>query len=434
VSSLESELREKIAGGSRNPEDYLALAGILYSTTRLDESLGILREGSRLPFPNLPRAALLTSLGWNVIYVTNNWEESLSLGEQAVALTEGLETIESLIARAKAQNLIADCVSSTDSARATEVAMSALSLFGQVTNSCATLDNQTLYDVHFVAAHLNSLLGRTEEAVTQCAQAIQLAADDAEAHSCVVELGAIYRTAGRLAEARETFAKATKSAGVAPYSLVRPYWELGLTERALGKLPEARAKLQKAVELLQNDPAIPRVYLPELLGPIAEISYELGDFDGAAKANQALVDFCPSSDPLHWRSLLWLGQCQRDLGQLEMARINADRIAESSLAPEEDRECARVVSRDVKLNIAQSHYHAGDYASCITECEALIPQVPDADESYLALLLLLGHSYLGIRNNSSARKYYEAVLACPSASPTHRAIAERGRARLSARR
>jgi tetratricopeptide (TPR) repeat protein len=217
------------------------------------------------------------------------------LGEQAVALTEGFETTESLIAGAMAQNLIVDCVWSTDSARSTEAAMSALSLFRQVTNSCATLDNKTLYDIHFAAANLNCLLGRTDEAVRQCEQAIQLAGDHAETHYCVVALGAIYRTAGRLAEAKATLAKATKSPGVAPHSLVRPYYELGLTELALGKLPEARAKVQKALEILQDDPALPRVELPDLLYSIAEISYELGDFDGAAKANQALVDFYPSS-------------------------------------------------------------------------------------------------------------------------------------------
>ncbi len=83
----------------------MALASILYATSRFDESLGILREGLRLPLSNLSRAAMLTSLGWYVNYITDDREEPLSLGEQASALTQGLETIEALIARAKAQSL-----------------------------------------------------------------------------------------------------------------------------------------------------------------------------------------------------------------------------------------------------------------------------------------------------------------------------------------
>ena len=82
------------------------------------------------------------------------------------------------------------------------------------------------------------------------------------------------------------------------------------------------------------------------------------------------------------------------------------------------------------MSIAQSHYNLGNYASTITECECLLAEFQECDESYSTLLLLLGHSYLGMKNHLMARKHYEAVLACPAASPSERAVAERCLAKI----
>jgi tetratricopeptide (TPR) repeat protein len=429
-SSQENRLRDRIGSGSQNAEDYLALARMLYSIDRFEDSVAVLRLGLRLPLSDLSRGTLLILMGWNLISATDDLEEALSLAEQAAALSRGLKGSRATITRAKAQTLIAYCVWKTDSTRAADAAISALSEFAQITDSCEILDSETLYEIHFEAAKLNCALGRTEEAEKRCEQALRLAHGRTEAHRCVVELGTIFFTAGRLTEARESFAKAANSLGATPYARVRPYYELGLTERALGKLPEARAKLRKALEILQEDTSLSRVFVPDILHSITEISYELGDLDGARTASLALVDLYPETNPRYWLSLQWLAKCQWDLGQLEIARTNLEQIAESSLAPEDQREHAKAVLPRLRLSIAESHYDSKDYASCIAESESLLPQLVQCDESYLALLLLLGHSYLVTGKNPSAQRCYIAILACPFLSPTYRAIAERSLATL----
>jgi tetratricopeptide (TPR) repeat protein len=208
------------------------------------------------PLPDLSRASLLTSLGWYVNNITHDLKGVVSLGEQAAALTQGTERVEALTERAFAQSLIAQGAQIMDPVRATNTATSALSLFAQVTEASPTLDDEALYDIHLQAACLECLLGHTEEAAKRCRQAFELAANRGQRGVCLTELGTIYREANRLAEAREAFVEAIKAGAVAPGAMVRPYSELGLVERALGKLPEARAKQQRALGILQDNPSL----------------------------------------------------------------------------------------------------------------------------------------------------------------------------------
>ncbi len=435
VTSQENHLREKIASGSLNPDDYTALATLLYDTNRFDESQSTLRNALGLPFPDLARAVLLTSLGWRVREITGDTAEPLLLGEQAMALTQTGETTEALIARAGAQHLFADCAWNVDSTLAIQAATDALSLFERVIGASEALPDRKLYEIYFEASRLNKLLGRGKEALEQCERALRYAQDETERVFCKIGQGTILRHDGRLEEAREIFMSATKSSGLPVHLLVHTYYELGLAERALGKLPEARAKHQSALRILQDDPALPRCYMQEseLLHSVAEISYELGDFDTAAKEYRVLVESYPSTDPLHWYCLVWVTQCQLDMRQFEAARSNAERIAASSVASEDQRECASVSLRMARYSIIKSLYDSGDYVSCIAEGESLLPLFERANDGYLPILLLLGHSYLALKN-PEARKYYEAIVAHPDASATDLEIAKTGLARLAALR
>ena len=432
VSDKERQLREKIASGSQNPDDYTALAGWLYEARRFDESLQVLREALRLPLPDLRRADLLTLLGCCVYNGTYDANQAASLGEQAIALTQGTETIAALSARAFAQSLIANCSWTADSVRAAQTANSALSLFGQVLERRTTLDEVAIYEIHLEAARLNGLLERTEEATRQCKEALALASDKNQRVICMTELGTIHRTAGHLAEARGVFVDAIKSVAAAPHLLFRPYYELGLVEKALGKLPEARAKFRRALGIFEDDPNLPCSggYLPGIMQEIAEISRDLGDHGGAAKAFQALVDFYPPDQPMHWACLHCLSDCQRELGQLGIAATNLERIVESTQAPIDQRDKARSALQSMRGHIAESHYDRKEYAACIAACESLLPQIEESHVWRPALLELLGHSYLATRKNPQARKYYEAVIASPGASTAQRENAKRGLSKI----
>jgi len=143
-----------------------------------------------------------------------------------------------------------------------------------------------------------------------------------------------------LTEAREALARAVRVPDVTALALVRPYNELALTEEALGKKAEARAKVRKAIDILQSDPTLPRGYLPDLFREDGYISYELDDIEEAAKSFKAAVDSYSAADPRHWNSLMWLARCDYDLGQLEAARTSATLVKQSPVASEEDRASA----------------------------------------------------------------------------------------------
>lgn len=210
-----------------------------------------------------------------------------------------------------------------------------------------------------------------------------------------------------------------------PWATIRPLFELGLVEKALEKLAEARAKFETALKVLQSDSTIPRGYFPGLLNCIAETSYDLGDFDKAAKTYELLVDFYPNNDSLHWHSLRWLATCYYDLGQVIKAQTTAERINESSTASKEQQEFARDFALYARIRTAESHYEKEDYRSCIAECEATLPLCREDDEPYIPLLVFLGHSYVAMRNGRLAEKFYSAILSSADASQTQRDMAER---------
>ena len=138
-----------------------------------------------------------------------------------------------------------------------------------------------------------------------------------------------------------------------PWALVRLYSELGWTERALGKHAEARAKFRKAIEILQEHPALPRDGLPELLRFYGELSYELEDMEEAARSYQSAADQYAATDPLHWNSLLWFAYSQRALGQNAAARENANLIKRSPIASGEDRANADVLLEAIPNDVSE---------------------------------------------------------------------------------
>src|ERR1035438_5734296 len=72
----------------------------------------------------------------------------------------------------------------------------------------------------------------------------------------------------------------------------------------------------------------------------ADLSYEMGDIEEAAKSFEAAFASGGLTDDLRCNSLLWLAECQHELGQADSARRNAGRVKQSPSAFEKDKECA----------------------------------------------------------------------------------------------
>ena len=343
----EIDLRDRVAAQSQSVGDYMELASLLYRTQRFEEAVATLRHGLAGPLQPIDRAALLVTLGWYLTTMTHEVTEPRILAEQAITLIEGIETTEALFVRAKARSLMASCASRGDLDAAMKLASSALCILDEVLKRTASTDAIPAHEALLEAARLNCLLGRFEEAAERCAQAIRTAPDKEQELNCLIELGTILRDSGHLFEARETLNKAIGGFDAPPWALVRPYYELGLTERALGKLAEARAKIRKVIDILQSDPKLPRGYMSEGLRVTASISYGIGDFESAETSFREAVDSYPTTDPLHWNCLLWLARCQCDLGQFDIARTNAQSVEKSQVASESDREDAGWLLREI---------------------------------------------------------------------------------------
>ena len=332
----EHQLRANINSAHPIVYDYLELASILFETRRFEESVAILRQGLNSQYEPVPRATLLTTLGWYVNGVTRDRVEPRTLAEQAVAITANLESCDAVIARAKANTLLAECAWIDDRAHAEVAAAAGLGLFKRVQTDKCLNDPGASYQVLLELVHLNRLLSHFEIAVKDCQEAVDIAPNENDRVNALIELGTTFRDAGQLNEARDAFKRAI-TLNAPPFGRVRPYYELGLVEWDLGKVAEGRAKVQKAIDILESDSRLPRAELPEFLRIFGSMSYDLEDFEVAARAFGQAAELYPESDALHWNSLYWLACCQGYLGRYESATTNAILVRESRLASDEDR-------------------------------------------------------------------------------------------------
>lgn len=272
------------------------------------------------------------------------------MGEEAIRLTEGVNTCEGLVARARAESLVSACAWVDDPIGAERLATSALDLFDRALGSDCLKDRADLFEALWESARLNCSLSRFEEAARLCKQALQTAPNRDRELAGLIELGTIYRESGQLTEARETFTRAIGFRDTVLHGLARPYFELGLTERALGKTAEARAKVRRAIGILESAPNFQATDLADYLRVHGNISYDLGDTEAALRSFRAAVEHYPATDPFHWSSLVWLAQCQADLRQFEAARESAEQVKESLFASSDDRGFATELLQELPGN------------------------------------------------------------------------------------
>jgi len=60
----EKELRQKIADGSQDPDDYRYLTDLLFPSGRYDEAIALCQQALTLPLTSFKKAQLSMELGW----------------------------------------------------------------------------------------------------------------------------------------------------------------------------------------------------------------------------------------------------------------------------------------------------------------------------------------------------------------------------------
>jgi len=427
-SPNQAELRRRIENGSRDAEDYKSLASLLYNAGHFPESVALLEAALDLALDDVKRADVLVILGWHANNVDNNVEEAKQLGKRAIALLPNPESADARLTKAFAESLVAQCARHSDDSLAAQSASEALRLFDEVTAQRPGRAARP-WTISLERAALHLILGRSDLAVEECKTACDTATTKVELLSAWTELGSAYRAEGLLREAGESFRAAIDCGQDLPAGVVRVYYELASVERSLDKLPEARAKLQKARSILREVPAAPQGYLTDVIRDIAEISRDLGDYEEASKSFAALVECYGDIDPMRWASMRCLAQCQLELKEFELARSVLQSVIQSPSAPIEDREAAKDELLTVRLLSAKTSYESNDYLSCIRECEAILPLM--SGKTWLAeTLLLLGHSNVAMGQKQKAKQFYEETIAAPYALDRQVAMARECLARI----
>lgn len=118
------------------------------------------------------------------------------------------------------------------------------------------------------------------------------------------------------------------------YNILLSLGDCSLGTRALAKANDYYQKVLASSHALDIDKLKARAGM-------AKVLYELGDYEQAASALEALLPNYPSDDPGYYNTLLWLGGCFEGMWMEARARDCYEDILAAQTAFEEDKASAR---------------------------------------------------------------------------------------------
>lgn len=339
--SSKSELQEKIAAGPQALEDYLDLADLLVCEEKYQEAIKLLESASNLSFPKIHQARAALELGW-LIYNVDEPSKALPLADRTLELlTNEVESSEVIFVKALGLSLVAHCLWLNDNQAASEAATTGLTLFERIISEVPEFDRIAL--VQFEAARVCSLLGRTERSLQLCAKCLEQSLTDEHRLSCLVTYGEALRRAGQFEEAERILKEALNIVKVDERMLPRIHFELGSIYRDAGQLIEARESFVLAFNGLRSLPTLrdDRQFLSDLYWNIAGLCYQLEDYEKAATIFQEVLQYHSRDESHYWNAVLWLGHCHKAVGSYDKARECFERVLNSPYASDSDKDSAR---------------------------------------------------------------------------------------------
>ena len=418
------------------PEEYIDLASALYEDGQTEKSLAVLNEASQRHWPPAQRGILLNHLAQFYFNVTGKYDEALAFAYQAIsALSAQSANIESDVALIHAESLVAHSLWDTDRLCASEAASDALSRIEHLIVAREG-DQDTLWQLYYVASRLQALSGQWEKAIESAHRAMSLVVEEDQRTIPLVELGCILRTAGRNAEARGVLTESLRSftAHSSGPRNPRTHHELALVERSLGNMEEARTHIEKAIEIVRSNVCLRSDlgYWKTLHFELSEILRELGELSQEAQLYRDLIGDLREDDEDIWVIRLSLARCETELLSFEAARESLDLIQRSAPSSEW-RATAGKEMIGLRYRIALGHYEIGDYETSIKESEVILALCEGDPELRASLLILLGNGYAVLKKYSQARRFWEQVAASRSARRDQRDQAEESLRRLPPR-
>jgi tetratricopeptide (TPR) repeat protein len=418
-------LRRRIADGSQDPDDYLALADLFLSTDRDEEAISVCQQALALPLTHFQRARVCAELGW-AFYELGRQAEALPLAQTAIGLlSEETENAEVLACRGRSQSLLAHCMwlKKDEDAKAKEAARVGLEYYERVINGTPSFPEIGV--VYHDAARLHSLLGNTKIAILFCERCLQCELKEPQRLWCLNLLADCLRCEERLAEAESTLQEAFLHVDADKGTLPALYLTLGLIQRSSNRPAEARETFQKVLaalkkhKYLHDDPA----FLTDIYWNLGELEYYAENLSEALKAFQQILVYHPDDDLDHRNALLWFGYCYQAMEEPQKAMEYFEKVLVSPNVSETEKISAK---KGLAWNLGKIHYGVEEYREAATAFEEVIGYQSDDDRDRYNTLVWLGHCYFAIGDNGKARDCYEKVLASPHASDTDRISAQKG--------
>lgn len=423
----EHSLRQKIADGSRDPDDYRNLTDLLFPSGRYDEGIALYKQALTLPLTNCKRAQLSMELGW-LYYQTGQRLEASSLAQETLSLlsTEP-RTAEVLYYLGASQALLAFCLSFRDAKARMETAHLALDLLEQ-----AIVDNSDFKDkphAYIDAARLHIMLGNVDKAIVHCETCLGKNITEMQRISCLIVYAQALQREERFAEAEHAITEAFRCGANYKSGLLQTlYIELGAMQRSTNRLAESKRSFEQALAAAKADPYFHNdgETLGEIYFHLGTACFELGEFGEAISAYKEVLHYDPKDNSSHWNALYWLGRSYEAKEDYREARNCYREVAASPHATKDDRALARKGLISVLAKLA---YESGKYEEAAAAFEEVVSHYTEADADYWLAILWLGSCHEGLGAYAKARDFYQQLVASPHAFDEDKAKGRKNLAR-----
>jgi tetratricopeptide (TPR) repeat protein len=408
-TEIEEELRQKIADGSQDPEDYRNLTDLLFPSGDYDEAIALYQRALTLPLTAFKKAQLSMELGW-IYYEIGQQTQVAELARDALSLLSTEQYAQAL----QREERFAEA----------EQAITEAFRFGK----------------NYKSGLLHSRLD--------------------------VELGEIQRSTNRLAESKESFRQAlaalksdpyfhndTQTLGEVYFNLASVCYELGEYEDAvssynevlrcdpkngssywtalycLGRSYEANGDRSKARDCYREVSASSHATKEDkslaqkgLMWVLAKLDYESGKYNEAAAAFEEVISHYTKEDSDYWPAIVWLGSCYEGLGAYAKAQTLYEQVLDSPHTSDANKVIAR---RGLARSLARHFYEAREYKEAVTRYEEVLGHYPETDPNRWNTMIWLGSCYQGLGAYAKEQECYQRVLASRYAADADKLLARK---------
>lgn len=420
----EEELREKIAAGSTEYEDYTKLGFIEYAKGQYDDAVAFCQKALTLPLTEIARAKVSNELGW-LFNAIGQPAQTQALAQNTINLLSNQPEIPQVfLYRGESHALLAHSLFwMEENVSGEEAAQIALTWLQRAIFQEHDVDE--IASAYWISANLYILLEDTAKAITLCETCLQHQLGEVDRFGCLSALGEALLRQNKFMEAGRVIEDALQFSTAGKTQLIWCHFGRGIVQRSTGRLPEAIGTFQKVLATVTDDSVLQRN--SHILGDtylnMGATYYDLQQYSNAVEAMQKVLA-CHSKDNLYRvNALLWLSHCYKEMGIPPKALECLEEMLASPHASEKDK-------ADARETWAHLNYETGSYEKAAAVFKELLVHCAKDDPRRHNLLLWLGHSYGRTKSFSKARECFEEMLASSNALDKDKADAQRGLANL----